>query len=570
MPDKETLSPNEQVLHMKPLPFLKLPYEWQHADELNQPSSEINQQIQQIGDDLQQQPDYQHNKFEWQLKPILDLTKNGQEPNFATLPNYLQPRGFERKDLPGNQFEVTAQLSHTMLTRTYTYSDDQIAKQGIPSDTQLATRLLTDYAKDQTMTMHHDFQQDKATAKILADQFQANHWQKIVLTDPKHPNWSLHVTPDKSDPEDAYDLFDVFTTPQAELTNEVETSLLNVAYDYNHLEDIMAREQKITRARESFFEQNIEDHTPAQHQLASEVQHAIRDTWDRTNTLAEHTEAELPSVANKLHLPLRVAIVANEFAENKQRYSDWCHDAPDAFRPRTNDEWGVTYTETKPFAGVPATEYHTEWRKEHPIQPEMVKPGRQWNIGSRADFEDAIATLRGNDFVADMSDSYAVTRSEQAEVQTQRLQVYQQAKEKDYVWKTLTEDQRQTITDALPKEKEVQTQKNDKLICWTTVQSKKGETYVQGTTSIEDAPDVVYFKKDYGGHEFNNNEIASLLQGEEISIPTRSGSGTVKLGPGNINGHDYFGIQRTDIPQKNRRLPDTPDLDQTQNEMQVE
>ena len=56
----------------------------------------------------------------------------------------------------------------------------------------------------------------------------------------------------------------------------------------------------------------------------------------------------------------------------------------------------------------------------------------------------------------------------------------------------------------------------------------------------------------------NNSEIVSLLKGEEISIPLRSGTGTVKLGFGNINGHEYFGIQRTDL-SKERRLPTAPE-----------
>ena len=575
MPNQKNLSPNEQILQMKPLPFLKLPYKWANQDIIDNPDPKLNQKIQQMGSELKERPEYQQNKFEWQIKPLLEQTDENREPNFAELPNHLQPRGFEREDLPGNQYKVMIQLSNTTIAKTYTYADDQIAANGVPSNVTLAARLLHDYATDQTLIMHKDLQQDQVTAKEIHDQLQANHWGRLELTDPVHPDQSLVVTPDRSDPEeDFFDMFRLFTKPYVEINDEV--SLLNVAHDFNHLSDIFNHDKEVAKVREDFFENNIANHTPAQHELASEVQHAIRDTWDRTNTLAEHTEAELPNVANKLHLPLRVAIAANEFAENKQRYSDWCHNAPDAFRPRTNDEWGVTYTETKPFAGVPATEYHTEWRKEHPIQPETVQPGRQWNIGSRADFEDAIATLNGNDFIAEMSDSYIVTCSEQADVQIQRMEVYHQAKDKDYVWKTLTDEQRQTITDALQQEERIknppeETNKpHEGIVCWTTIKNKKGETYIQGTTNIANASDVVYFKKNYGGHEFNNNEIASLLQGEEISIPTRSGRGTVKLGPGNINGHEYFGVQRTDLLQNKRRLPDSPKNSQTQNELQAE
>ena len=93
---------------------------------------------------------------------------------------------------------------------------------------------------------------------------------------------------------------------------------------------------------------------------------------------------------------------------------------------------------------------------------------------------------------------------------------------------------------------------------YALVQNKKGETYIHAQPGIEGAPTDIYFKNTYGSHEFNNSEIVSLLKGEEISIPLRSGTGTVKLGFGNINGHEYFGIQRTDL-SKERRLPTAPE-----------
>ena len=577
MPDKENLSSNEQILQMKPLPFLKLPYKWENQDIIDNPDPNLNQKVQQMGSELEERPEYQQNKFEWQIKPLLEQTNGNQEPNFAELPNHLQPRGFEREDLPGNQYKVMIQLSNTTIAKTYTYADDQIATNSVPSDVTLASRLLHDYAVDQTLTMHKDLQQDKITAKEIHDQLQANHWNKLELTDPTHPDRSLVVTPDRSDPEeDFFDMFRLFTKPHVEINDEV--SLLNVAHDFNHLSDIFNHDKEVAKAREHFFEQNIAGHTPAQHELADTIRHNIHNMWDQVNeTLEEHTEAELPTIADDLHLPLRVAIAANEFAENMQRYSDWCHDAPDSFRPRTADEWGITYTETKPFAGVPATEYHTEWRKEHPIPVGIVRPGRQWLILSRGDFEDAITTLNGNKFAAAMSDSYAVTCGEQAEIREQRLQVCHQAKERVDVWKALTDEQRTYVTETLSteeKEKNPQPTEapkpNDKFVCWTTVQNKKGETYVQGTTTIEDAPNVVYFKKTYGDHEFNDNEITSLLSGDEISIPTRSGEGKVKLGPGNMHGHDYFCIQRVNTPTKDRRLPDLPETNTPESQLETE
>ena len=54
-------------------------------------------------------------------------------------------------------------------------------------------------------------------------------------------------------------------------------------------------------------------------------------------------------------------------------------------------------------------------------------------------------------------------------------------------------------------------------------------------------------------------ETKSLLKGNEISVPVRSGSAKVKLGEGEVNGHKYFGLQKTDTPTHSRRLPDVPE-----------
>jgi hypothetical protein len=91
------------------------------------------------------------------------------------------------------------------------------------------------------------------------------------------------------------------------------------------------------------------------------------------------------------------------------------------------------------------------------------------------------------------------------------------------------------------------------------VQDKKGIPYIHGKPDFEGAPSEVYFKQTYGAHELTDMETKSLLKGNEISVPVRSGNAQVKLGEGQINGHQYFGIQRTDQLTRSRRLPDTPE-----------
>lgn len=61
---------------------------------------------------------------------------------------------------------------------------------------------------------------------------------------------------------------------------------------------------------------------------------------------------------------------------------------------------------------------------------DVVKFDRKWEINTQEDLEKALETLDGNEFIANMSDSYAVTCSEIREVDKQRTEVIRQAKEK--------------------------------------------------------------------------------------------------------------------------------------------
>ena len=60
----------------------------------------------------------------------------------------------------------------------------------------------------------------------------------------------------------------------------------------------------------------------------------------------------------------------------------------------------------------------------------VVKFDRKWEINTQEDLEQALETLDGNEFIANMSDDYFRTRSEIAEVDRQRADVIRQAKEK--------------------------------------------------------------------------------------------------------------------------------------------
>lgn len=58
-----------------------------------------------------------------------------------------------------------------------------------------------------------------------------------------------------------------------------------------------------------------------------------------------------------------------------------------------------------------------------------VEFGRKWVIKTQEDFDRAMDTLEHDTFVAEMSDSYARTRSEKQEIRKQLDDVTRQAKE---------------------------------------------------------------------------------------------------------------------------------------------
>lgn len=74
----------------------------------------------------------------------------------------------------------------------------------------------------------------------------------------------------------------------------------------------------------------------------------------------------------------------------------------------------------------------------------------EWNIQNRVDFETAMTKLREAEFCAEMSDSYAVTCTEKAEIARQRFEIFKQAKDRAYVWLDLTEEQQEMILAEIP------------------------------------------------------------------------------------------------------------------------
>ena len=88
-------------------------------------------------------------------------------------------------------------------------------------------------------------------------------------------------------------------------------------------------------------------------------------------------------------------------------------------------------------------------------------------------------------------------------------------------------------------------------------QSQKNQKeYVTGMATGEDGkPSLMTFGRTFGGYTFTKNEIGSLLKGDSLDIPMRSGERAVKLGTYERNGKSYSGVVFDDAA-KQRDLPD--------------
>lgn len=63
----------------------------------------------------------------------------------------------------------------------------------------------------------------------------------------------------------------------------------------------------------------------------------------------------------------------------------------------------------------------------------MVQMGRVWKIETRADYDTAMDTLDGNEFIANMSDDSYNYRREMEEIAKQRAMVTRMAREKGII-----------------------------------------------------------------------------------------------------------------------------------------
>ena len=93
---------------------------------------------------------------------------------------------------------------------------------------------------------------------------------------------------------------------------------------------------------------------------------------------------------------------------------------------------------------------------------------------------------------------------------------------------------------------------------WSIQMSKKGEPYVNATMDFDGEKKDIHFKKTFGNHELQDDEISKLLKGESINIESRSGNPlSVKVDKIKYMGREGYGLVRDDIePTATRRTPE--------------
>lgn len=64
---------------------------------------------------------------------------------------------------------------------------------------------------------------------------------------------------------------------------------------------------------------------------------------------------------------------------------------------------------------------------------QLVKFNREWNIQTKADYDEAIKILAENEFCAEMSDDFSCWQREKEEVRRQRADVTAQARAKGII-----------------------------------------------------------------------------------------------------------------------------------------
>ena len=301
----------------------------------------------------------------------------------------------------------------------------------------------------------------------------------------------------------------------------------------------------------------------------------------------EGTDAAAPIIADNMRIPTVAIKDMQRFNEDVAKYEQAFADNFGVKPVREQYQMGAPHMgdEIKPFGGIPTTQYETEWLKEK--DPSYVPPENKYlDKNKNHDKSDpGYYSLENGRNGMSMVFGTGIVNNEPTDMMfPQRYGVHVLT---DPEIHSLLLGEKITIPTSTDKV-DVKLEKHEggfpdsydvkpiapektplKAGEYEVVQDKKGTPYIHGKPDFEGAPADAYFKQTYGNHELTDSETKALLKGDEISVPVRSGEAKVKLGEGEVHGHSYFGLQRTDIPERTRRLPDAPETSAPTSDKQV-
>ena len=389
MPSTNPKMTNEDVLQQSRSDWTE-PYQWQHPSVIDHQDVERNLpgQIKDMMTQLGEYPESRYTGYDWTLKPLYEFSDinpdhrgNGLAESLKDLPQYLQPKGFERKDLPGNRYQATMEIDHEIVTQTYSYplvsrytigsmDDVEFTR---PSDTELAARVLQDYMIDKTLTAHQELMEDIATKDKLCEQFQANGWSDLTISHPEHPELTMTIEPHCYGDVPTKDTdIEYFSMSSPDVMLYGDEHLINVAHTYRHLPEEVEQQKESEDSLDKFFREHIEGYTHEQHSLISDIwdaEHRVeRELGGMSNLSYEERQAKLAEIMpQETQLPKEVYLAAKELGENRSTYSDW-HKDNYGHRPHGDDEWGIGYKEIHPFGGIPYSDYIDAFKNSPAMQ----------------------------------------------------------------------------------------------------------------------------------------------------------------------------------------------------------
>ena len=226
------------------------------------------------------------------------------------------------------------------------------------------------------------------------------------------------------------------------------------------------------------------------------------------------------------------------------------------------------------FVQYPLYEFDAEELKKY--DPEGYDTYKETWSTAVAEYQDFLSKAQNAELENDDDAQWHTLYPDDEDMLTEEIEDYQREIEEIEKLKMLRgdydgDDNNDDKEDVVKSEQSQESPESTSDVSFERITDKRGTERIK--TEVDGK--IVAFAAHYGNHEFSDEEITKMLQGEEITIPdfqTKSGKVmdiTGKLDTGKYMGREYFGFQRTDV-QKERSLPTVAESVEAQSETQFE